>query len=138
MSLYDKFKTDPRLETEGVEIEYGTHDGEPIRFRLARAGGANTRYAKVSAQRLQPYRRQLQTNTMDEEVAERLMREIFVDTVLLGWSNVYNEDGEHMVYNRENALKLLTDLPDLYADLRNASVELANYLRQTQEIDSGN
>lgn len=138
-SLYSKFKTDKKLEAEGVEIEYGTDDqGQPIRFRVARMGGANVRFAKVSNQRLQPYRRQLQTNTMDEQVAEKLMREIFVDTVLLGWSNVRGEDDKPMTYSRENALKLLEELPDLYADLRNAASDLSNYLQGEREADAGN
>lgn len=139
MNLYSQFKTDESLETEGVWIEYGeTEDGKPIRIRIARAGGANQKFAKALEKATRPYKKAIQTGTLDNKTADRLYREVFVDTIVLGWENVQGPDGKDLEFTRENVLKLFADLPDLFTDLREQASSAAIFREELLEADLGN
>lgn len=139
MSLYKQFKTDANLEKEGILLELGqTDDGKPIAFRIARAGGGNVAFAKVMEAKMKPYRRQLQTDTLDPKVAERILREVYAEAVILGWENVQDEDGNEMEFSVENCIKLLTDLPELYLEIQQSSQKTALYRQMVREADAKN
>ena len=132
-SPYDLFKTDPRTETEGLTLDYGD-----FQIRIARAGGANRGFVRALEARLKPYRRQLQSETLDEQVAERILREVYADHVILGWQGVTDGDGKPMAFGRENLLKLLADLPELFRDLQEQAGRIALFRVQELEDAKGN
>lgn len=119
MGLYSSYKTDESLETSGVVLVVGENDaGKKIGIKIARAGGANKAFQRVLAAKTRPYRRQIEQNTMSNSVMESLICEVYADTVVLDWENVEDEHGNPMDCTRENIIKLFTDLPDLFADVR--------------------
>jgi hypothetical protein len=142
MSMYKTFKTDDTLETQGVIIDYGQ-----FRVTVARAGGANKRYGKTLEQKLRPFRRALQTDTMDEAKAEALLKETYAEAVVLNWevqvdgewvTGIEQADGSVGAFNRENVLKVFADLPDLFIDLRSQCDKVSLFRREEQEADAGN
>lgn len=140
-SPYKLFKTEPDNELQGTVVNYG----DEAWFRVARSGGANKRYLNMMGERLKPFRRQIQTETMDEKVADRIVLEVFVDTVLLGWGSKEHGDGiigdeedKPLSFDRDNALRVLTDLPELFQALRAESERLANFTAATKEDDAKN
>lgn len=139
MSLYKQFKTDNTLEKEGILLEYGTNSkGDPICIRIARAGGANAQYAKRMETRVKPYRRQIQNETMENALVERIVKEVYAETVVLGWENVEDENGQPMQFNEKNCVKLFDDLPDLFRDLQEQSQRAALFRAEVREADSKN
>jgi len=139
MNLYNAFKTNGDLEKEGVWLEYGDNQGgKPVRILIARAGGKNTAFAKALEKATRPYRKALQLGTLDNSVADRLHREVFAKTVVKGWENVEGPDGELMTFTEENVIKLFTDLPDLFADVREQANSVAIYREEVRESDLGN
>lgn len=139
MSLYNTFKTDTSREREGIDIEYGTADnGKPILIRIARAGGGNERFSKTFEQKIKPYRKQIQTETLDEKISKRIMIETFAETVVLGWANVQDADGEYLEYTRDNVIALFIDLPDLFDDIREMSNKSSLFREALREEDSKN
>lgn len=139
MNLYQLFKTNENLETDGILIEYGeTPEGAPVRIRIARAGGKNTAFTKALEKATRPHRKAIQTGSLSNEVADRLYKEVFADTVVLGWENVTGPDGEALEFSRENVLKLFNDLPDLFADLREQASNAALFREEVLEADLGN
>lgn len=139
MNLFKTFGTDKDMEKDGIWIQYGeTPDGKPVRFRIARAGGANTEYAKASEKALKPYRKMIQNDALEEELAQKILRKVFVDTVLLGWENVRNIDDKDIPFSKENAIDLFTKLPDLLMDLRKDSEKTALFKAEVREADLGN
>ena len=140
-SPYKLFKTDPANELKGTRVDYG----DEAYFVVARAGGANKKYLDAMGARLKPFRRQIATETMDEKVADRIVMEVFVDTVLLGWGSKEHGDGrigdaedQPLEFTRDNALKVLTDLPELFQALRAESERLANFNSAVKEEDAKN
>ena len=133
-NLYELFETDNTLETEGI---WYTFDKD-TKFLLARAGGANTRFTKVLEAKTRPYRRQIDNGTIDNDLGNQLLIEAFSEAVVLGWSGVTDKAGKEMKYSVANCVKLLTDLPDLFTELREEATRVANFRNEEIEADAGN
>lgn len=128
MNLFKQFATDPRAEKEGVRFEIGVNSkGETIAFQIARAGGQNTRYLKAVEAKTKPYRMQIQAGTLDNELAAKLMREVFAESVVIGWDGVEDENGQPLQYSPEAAATLFEQLPELYALLQEQAQNVALY-----------
>lgn len=138
-SLYSQFKADPKLESEGIYLEYGVNSKkEPIQIRIARAGGANTRYAKRLEIITKPYRRQIQTESIDRDQLTALLKQAYAETVVLGWTGVEDEDGNDLPFNVANCRKLFDDLPDLFQDVMEQAQKSALFRAELKEADAGN
>lgn len=154
-SLYKMFETDQGLEQEGIKVRYGD-----IRFIIARAGGNNVQFRQRFQTLLKPYRRQIDNDTLDENVAQELMAQAYAETVIKGWQSIQkDEDGNElkdekgdpiwineipnrddvlMPYTVENCKRLLLDLKELFADIQFMASKAANFLSQSEEEDSKN
>lgn len=152
---YKSFTTDANLETKGVTIEYG-----PFRVTGARAGGGNKKFSKSLERKLKPYRRQLQTETMDETVADRILQEAFIEGVLRNWEVDLNygkkddkdqaldpdwQQGIHdpdtfavVPLSMESYLKAFKAKPDLFADLRTEFAKASLFRQEEAEADAKN
>lgn len=142
--MYNQFKTDDSLETKGVEIDYGT-----FRVTIARAGGANKKYAKLFTSKTQPYRRAMQTETMDDTRAEDLMYELYAEAIVLRWEVKVGDEwvigiespepgAKPMAFTRDNIIKTFQALPDLFTDIRQQSEKVALFRMEELETDAGN
>lgn len=139
MSLYKTFKTDENIERTGVVLEYGLNSkGQPIQIRIARAGGNNARYNKTLEVKTKPYRRQIQNETLDDVIGRRVFREVYAEAVILGWDGVEDAEGNPMPFTKDNCIKLLTDLPDLFDDIREQAQKAALFRAEILENDAGN
>ena len=130
MSLYKQFATNTDKEIEGIEVqmtEAENEDGSIPTFVVSRMGKSNKRYSKALEAATRPYRRQIELGTMNNDKAEEIFMGVFVDTVLKGWKNVRDENGAELPFNKQNAVKLLTDLPDVYDRLQEEAKLSANF-----------
>lgn len=133
MSTYSRFKTDDNLEQAGVIIDLG----DSGKFRIARAGGSNKKYQQRLEALMRPHRRLVQAGTLGNDIAETVMKNVIIDAILLGWDGVTGPDNKPLPFTRENAKKLLDDLPDLLTTIRDCALD-ATVFREDSEIDSGN
>ncbi len=125
------FGTNATLETEGIWIDYGDYG----RFLIARAGGQNKKFRNLFEKKIRPYRAAINMGTLDDAVAERIMREAFAETVVLDWDLV-DEDGDPYPFSAESCVSLLEENPDLFTDLQQQSQMVANFLQDTREADA--
>ncbi|MAR56002.1 MAG: hypothetical protein CMM93_02360 [Rickettsiales bacterium] len=134
-TLYDTFGTDQDLEKgSGVTLDYG--DAGSI--TIHRAGGGNRKFYTVMDAVLKPHRHAIQNKTLDKETDDRLMAEIYAKSVIIGWSGVKGRDGKKLPFNEANAIKLLTDLPDLFADIRANAMSIDTFRKEAQEQEAKN
>lgn len=149
MSMYKQFKTDDSLEQKGVEIDYGD-----FVVTIARAGGANKKFARVLEKKTKPFRRAIQTETMDPNQAEEILRETYAEAVVLNWQSKVGEDengerilevgieapdgGDLLPLTEENVVKTLRNLPDLFIDLQQQAGKVALFRQDVLETDAGN
>jgi hypothetical protein len=139
MSLYSQFATDTNQEKDGIFLQYGTNSkGLPVRIKIARAGGSNARFAKILERETKPYRRQIQMETLDEETGQIIQRRVYAKAVILGWENVEDKAGVAIPFTEENVIKVLTDLPDLFIDIRECAAKAALFRSDALESDAKN
>jgi hypothetical protein len=125
MSLRGTFKTNKTKEVEGVDIPVGIneHNKQPITIKISRMSRSNKRYTKALEEATRIHSAAINNETLDNEIGSSILREVFADTVLLGWGNLpkseltgNDADKDELPYSRENALALFEELPDLYDD----------------------
>ena len=145
MSLSKLFKTNSNMEREGILVDYGPNDDLPevdgkrptMQFRVARAGGANQAHNKAVERLIKPHKRAVQTGNLSNELAKTIDRTAWMETCLLGWSNI-TLNGQVLDFSKENADALFAELPDLYADLREQSNNASLFRDEVLEADLGN
>lgn len=133
-SIYDKFATDQKAEKEGIVLDYG--DGMEI--RIARAGGSNTKFESLVQSKLRKYESLRKHDLLEIAVLRPIMREIYAEAVVLGWKGVTDKDGNDLPFNKENAIQLFTDLPDLFEDIVVQSQRAALFRQNVLEDEAGN
>ena len=125
MGLRKTFKTDTTAEVNGVWVEVGIndHNREPIEILISRMSAANKRYTKELNRVTKPHQSAIQNDAMDNDLAKKMLQEVFADTILLDWKNLPkseltgdDKDTELLEFNRDNALALFKELPDMYDD----------------------
>ena len=135
MNLYEMYQTDTGKERDkGVKLEFP--GGAKIWIR--RAGGQNTAYEKAIEAVMKPYRRQIRQNMLEEGKAQELEATAYARGVVLDWEGVTNEAGNALDCTEENIIKLFTDLPDLFVEVKQQATDLSNFRREAQESDAKN
>jgi len=138
MSLYEAYETNADKESNGVEVQFPPNkDGSVPVFIIASTGKANKGYAKALEVATKPYRR-IGVEAMGNELAEKVFREVFVTHVLKGWRNVRDRSDMPLEYTKENALKLMTDLPRLYQQLQEQANSIDLFKDGLREEEAGN
>jgi len=134
MNPYQMFKTNTAAEADqGIALDYGSFS-----LRIVRAGGANKRYGQELTRRLKPHRRQIDNDTLDNAVAEKIMAELYADTIVLGWDGVTDADGKELPFSKANCVKLFTDLPDLFRDVQEQAAKVGNFRTEERADDAKN
>lgn len=137
-TLRKMFQTDAKLESEGIDLNYGPADdanpeaGDVI-IRIRRAGGANKEYSKALTSKMRPYRKQVEAGTLDNGVAERVLREVYAETVVIGWKNVKGEDGKDIPFSADAVKDLFSDMPDLFVDVQTQATQMALFRAEVAE-----
>lgn len=139
MSLYKNWSTDSKLEAEGVEIPFDANDDGTIpTFIVSRMSDSNIEYTKALRRATDPYKRQIDLKTLSPELDAQIFREVFCSTIVRGWSNIQDGDGNVIPYSKAAAIKLFTDLPDLYKELQVQASAMATFRAKVLEDEAKN
>lgn len=141
--LFKNIRTSVTKENEGIPVylEHAPNDDGTIpMFVLSRMSKSNVAYSKALAAATLPYRRQMELGTMKSEVAEKVFKDVFADTIVKGWQNVQDEKGQPTPFSKKAARVLLDTegLNDLYEYLQAEANSAANYREAQLETESGN
>ena len=134
-NIYDQFATDQRAETEGVRLPYGDAGW----IQIARAGGSNTAFMRRAEEYTRKYQRKIDQSIMPHDVAREALIEIFADTVILD-GELRGRDGTMVPLkgNRDAVIKFMTDLPDLFLDVKEQAEGLSSFKELVTEDNSKN
>lgn len=143
MSLYKQFETDENFERNGIRIDYGD-----FCVTIARAGGANKRFAKLLEAKTKPFKRAIQAETMDPELALSILRRVYSEAVILNWETKVNKKfvvgieakggGKLLPVNADNIELTLDNLPVIFMDLQTQAGNTSLFLTTLREESSGN
>lgn len=139
MNLFKTFKTNSTLESDGIWLEYGQNSkGQPIRIRIARAGGSNVRFAKVMERLTRPHKKSLELGVLDNAVAQKLFQDGYAEAVVLDWEGVEDENDQPIPFSKEAVVKLFQDLPDLFRDIKEQADNSMLFREHLRSSDLGN
>lgn len=142
MSLYEQFKTNSKLEQSGIIINYGD-----FKVTIARAGGSNKKFVRLLNAKTKAYKRAIQTGTMDEEVGNKLVKEVYAEAVVLNWETLVDgkfkqgiegSDGKIIPFNTKNVIQTFENLPELFIDLQEQSSNFSLFRETILEEESKN
>ena len=150
MNFYQMYETDKDKEKNGVPFLFA--DGM-LRITLARAGGGNTKFARILAANSKPYKRAIQNEQLSDEKANDLMMKTYAEAVVTNWeTEVKQEDGTKVFkkgvllkgqeglqpVNIENIVAVFKLIPDLFSDVMAEASKLSNYISYQREEDAKN
>lgn len=146
MSLTSHFKMNETATTKGVPVQLPANsDGSIPTIYVARMHGSNTRYQKAVTAAMKPYTFEIQHDKLSNEVAEKLMRDVFSRTVVTGWANILKSDvsGDPKAegfepFSPAAAVKLFEALPELYELLVKKAQDASAFLAAADEALAGN
>jgi hypothetical protein len=140
---FDMFETDKSREVEGIVLNYS----DVFWVKVARAGGSNDRYKSIMTEKLRPFRRAIQTDTIDEATSARVMREAVAEGLVLDWGtgiypagagSIPGRDGQPIAFTVENVVRVFNDLPDFFADVYEQAGKVASFRAMELETDGKN
>lgn len=123
-NLYELFETDPTLEEKGVGLKFG-----PSTFFVRRAGGANRAFDTAFEEKTRAMSSRLQLSALSAEQSDDILREVYFDTVMIGWDGVTNRAGEVLEFNKANFVQVMKDLPVVWRSLRTEAANHENFLK---------
>jgi hypothetical protein len=124
-NLYDLFETDKNLETNGVAFQFGDS-----KFLCKRAGGSNKQFDATFEDRTRAFSTKMQMASLSDDQSEAILKDVYFDAVVLSWEDVTDRDGNDLPFTKENFIQVMTDLPDLWKNLRQAAANMDNFLRK--------
>jgi hypothetical protein len=148
MGMYDQFKTDGNLETQGIVLDYGD-----FRVTVARAGGANKRFERTLEAKTKAYKRAIQTETLPNEKGKAILREVFAEAVVLNWEvrkpgkkegedtwevGIEGPSGDVLPFSADNVAATFKALPDLFADIQEQAGKVSLFRAAVLEAEAGN
>lgn len=115
VNLFKKYETDASLETGGVEINI-----EGAIFICRRAGGNNRRYKFAIADASAKRQEKLKSTDPDilAKLEDEVVLEAYAESVVIGWRNVSDREGNEWPFSKENFLELMAACPDVWLRLR--------------------
>jgi len=139
MSIYKQFATSENAEVTGVRVECEANaDGSIPTFILARMGGANKQYTAELTRATAAHANAIRMNLLSEATARTISLSVFCKTVLRGWENVCNQDGETIPHSVDAAVSLMTQLPALYDLLVATASNIATFKQDALEHQAKN
>jgi hypothetical protein len=140
MSIRKQFKTDPKIELAGVEVDFGD-----AVFTVRRAGGANKAYKVALAKAIRPHRHAIESESITDTVLMPVLIRCFCEHVLLnaqvrrsdgslvqGYEGLGGVDDTTVPLTVDNGVAYFTELPDVYERLQKDASRPALFLEDLE------
>ncbi len=122
----------PNRELESVEGVWLRFPGGRA-FRCLRAGGSNTKFVRAFQAAIKPYARQIERKTLDPELSDQIMRDVYSRTVVKDWEGIEDADGNDVPYSPETAVEFFKVVPELFNELTDQCANMANFAEAVAE-----
>ena len=127
-----EFKTDPRLEQDGVWVEAGAG------LRLLVASADNPKYEQYLRRLGKPYRLQIRNGTVRPDVMRDITMQAAARHVLLDWEKLQDEDGNDVSYSEKQALAYFKEVPRFFNTVMEFAQNGALFREEEEEDARGN
>jgi len=132
-SNIDDFVTDPKIEKQGVDLDFG--NGRFITIR--RAGGANVEFKNRLANLIED-----RTNTVtglktDSDDDKDILYQLFAKYIVIDWKGWKDSNGNEIPFSVQSCIELFECSEEIYSHVNVQSMKLDNF-RTKQVLESGN
>lgn len=101
-----------------------------VKLLIARMN--NNRYKAAFRRLVNPYKKELENNTIDDDTSDNILCEALAEGILIGWETK-TFPGE-VEYSKDNAKELLLNDADCREFVTDFANDINNYLEQDEEI----
>lgn len=122
-------QADETVEADGVDINFGK--GRVITIR--RSSAKNREYKAAMSRVFKPHQKIGGMLTIDDESAEKLLVQVYSETVVVGWKGFIDDKGAQIPFSRSNCIELLTDAPEVFEHIKNESARFSNFAKEDIE-----
>ena len=128
MAKLSSVKSNVKKSEEGIWTPFESG----IEFLIARMG--NPKYTKLLAKLSRPHHRKLRgSRGASSDLENDLTKQAVAKTVLVGWRNLDDEDGNPIPYSQEKALEIISD--PAYIEVYNFVLATAGDFQAFREED---
>lgn len=133
MAKLSSIEVDRALQSEGIVVDY-----HGIKVRLAQQN--NPRARELVRRKMGLIKVRDQDGNIPKDDLRRIIREVWAEAVILGWSEMEAEDGTPIPYTPEKALEILSDekFSDFSQFVDSVSSNAERYFRKASETDLKN
>tara|TARA_R110000803_G_scaffold28011_5_gene65077 strand:- start:1658 stop:2056 length:399 start_codon:yes stop_codon:yes gene_type:complete len=132
--MLEMFASDPDQEKNGIWLDYGNG----TRIKMARAGGANEKFKRTMTAKMKPHKRLLDSEQMPDDLAEKIMHEVYAQTVVLDWEGVAELDGTAIPYTHANVISVFERFPAFFQDIIEQAGKLSMFQVIAEELAEKN
>jgi hypothetical protein len=94
-----------------------------LAFRVAFAGGFNTKFGRVMAEEIQPYHTALAADAVTDDTAARILSRVYVRSVILEWESTDPDNQPPPLENVDLAAAWLRADPVMFADIEGIATD---------------
>lgn len=136
VSIRSKWGRNKEKVNDGVWIncdEIDTDEAFMLKVRYLKIS-SNPDYAKCITRLTKPYRRH---GELSYELQASIAMRAFCKVILVDWKNAYDDEGNVIPFNEQNAIDLMEDFPDLYEFISTEAADPNNFDQPSMEDDEG-
>ncbi len=137
-NLYTTYGSEPELEAVGVVIDYELVNKETFSIKIKRAGARNQEWKVAYNEIMKPHAQAIADGKMSEEENKKLLAEIWASTVVVGWSNLRDGEGNEVKFTKETCYELFCAFPDLLNEVIADSHMRSNFQHEEMEATAKN
>ena len=101
------------------------------KFIIAKSGTA--RHVKIQADVFDPVKHLMNLPSFKDDDRKKLYAEVVAKSLLVGWRDMVDDDGNEIPYSVEAAQEMVLEIPELLEFVTQFSINHANYRAQTVE-----
>lgn len=134
MAKLNSLRIDAKKVSGGVWCKYEND----IEFLIARK--PNPAFDEFMENEIGPHLASIRAGTFDKELDRQITKKAIAHTVLLGWENLQDDEGNDIPYSPEKAFEILTDpeFADIYKFILIMSSSQDLYRRKEEALASKN
>lgn len=112
-NLYTTYGSEPELEAIGVVIDYQLVNKETFSIKIKRAGARNQEWKVAYNEVMKPHADDIAAGKVGDKENKEWLAEIWAKTVVIGWSNLRDGEGNEVKFSKDTCYELFCAFPDL-------------------------
>ena len=120
---------DEDAERNGIDLAFG--NGRFI--VITRSGMSNRKYKSVMSRVFKPHQNVSGAVSMSDDVALDLMKEVYAESVVIGWRGFVDGEGKNIPFSKETCIELFKASPNIFEIVQAESAKFSNFARREIE-----